>query len=80
MSCDDFCTTCTDQPTSYHDLLTSDKSFQRFICDRGAGNAPFGPGAAKRLPGLEGGGGGGGGTKKKGHLQREISKRKYNKF
>ena len=50
MSCDDLCTTFTDLPTSYQDLLTSDKSFQLFICDQGAENASFWPGAAKRPP------------------------------
>ena len=35
MSCDDLCTTCTDLPTSYHDLLTSDKSYLRVMRSRG---------------------------------------------
>ena len=39
MSGDAMCTTFIDLPTSYQDLLTSDKSFQRVICDQGAGNA-----------------------------------------
>ena len=54
MSCDDLCTTLTNLPTSYQDLITSDWSFQRFTRDQGAGNASFWPGAAKRLPKLEG--------------------------
>ena len=64
MSCNDLCTTCTDLPTSNQDLPTSDNTFQQLICDQGAGNASFWPGAAKRLPKLEGGGG----TKKKVHM------------
>ena len=35
MSCDDLCTTCTDLPTSYHDLVTNDKSFVRVSYDQG---------------------------------------------
>ena len=35
----DMYTTCTDLPKSYQDLLTSDKSFLRVICDQRAGNA-----------------------------------------
>ena len=35
MSCDDLCTTCTDLPTSYQDLVTNDKSFVRVSYDRG---------------------------------------------
>ena len=39
MSCDDLCTTCTDLPTSYQDLITSDKSFVRVSYDQGKGKS-----------------------------------------
>ena len=37
MSCDDLCTTCTNLPTSYQDLVTNDKSFVRVSYDQGSG-------------------------------------------
>ena len=80
MSRDDLCTTCTDLSTSYHDLLTSDKSFLRVIYEQGPGNASFLSGAVKRLPKWGGGGGGHFLERKKGHLQMKISKRKYTFF